>query len=151
VASDLPRLGDRHLVLSDAARELRRQLGPAAWTVLEELVLDAAGDESLMVETGVRRIAESVGISKDSAARAVRRLIAEGVVTRRDGRDPDSGCFGRSVYVLHADAISGVIALAGHGAQETGIRVRASRGERRARALDDRQASLFDAPGGGPA
>ncbi|MGQ0616144.1 MAG: hypothetical protein ACT4PW_04000 [Acidimicrobiia bacterium] len=148
-ASDLPRSADRHLVLTDAARELRRQLGPTAWTVLEELFLDAAGDESLVVETHVRRIAEGVGISKDCAAHAVRRLIARGVVTRSSGRDPDSGCFGRSLYVLHADVISGVTAIARHGDHDAGARVKAPRAERRARALDGRQASLFDAPAGG--
>lgn len=96
----------RHLVLSDAARELRRRLGPTAWTVLEELLLDVADGEPMVVETHVRRIAEGTGISKDTAARAVRRLIAQGVVTRRGGRDLGSGCFGRSAYVLHLEAIS---------------------------------------------
>jgi DNA-binding MarR family transcriptional regulator len=136
----------RSLVLTDAAGELRRQLGPTAWTVLEELLLEADG--SMHVETHVRRIAEGVGISKDCAARAVRRLIAQGVVTRRGRRDPDSGCFGRSVYVLRADAISGVLS---YGAHETSTRVQAPRRERRPRALEDRQASLFDAPATGPA
>lgn len=127
---------------------LRRQLGPTAWTVLEELLLEAPDDESMLVETHVRRIADGVGISKDSAARAVRRLIAHGVVTRHDGRDPGSGYFGRGVYELQQPAIAEALVLVGHGGNSAPERVSAGRRRPSTRAaqVDDRQASLFDTP-----
>lgn len=150
-ASDLPRFDGRQLVLTDAAHGLRRRLGPTAWTVLEELLLDAADGESLLVETHVRRIAEGVGISKDTAARALRHLIAQGVVTRSSGRDVRSGCFGRSVYVLHLEGIGGVVLVAGRAGGDAGTRVKPRRsGPRRANSIDGPQASLFDVPPGSP-
>lgn len=146
-ASDLPRFDGRRLVLTDAARGLRRQLGPTAWTVLEELLLDAAEGESMLVETHVRRIAEGVGVSKDTAARALRHLIALGVVVRRSGRDPGSGCFGRSVYLLHLEGIGGVVLVAGRAIGDGGTRLKSRRsGSRRARSVEGPQASLFDVP-----
>lgn len=145
-ASDRPRF-DGQLVLTDAARGLRRQLGPTAWTVLEELLLDATGGEPMVVETHVRRIAEGVGISKDTVARALRRLIAQGVVTRSSGRDARSGCFGRSVYVLHLEGMGGVFLAAGRAVGDAGTRAKPRRsGPRRARSIDGPQASLFDIP-----
>lgn len=146
-ASDRHRLDSRQLVLTDAARGLRRRLGPTAWTVLEELLLDATVGDSMVVETHVRRIAAEVGISKDSAARALRRLIAQGFVTRRSARDPGSGCFGRSVYVLHLEGIGGVVLVAGRAVGDAGTRVKPRRsGPRRARSIDGPQVSLFDVP-----
>lgn len=138
----------RSIVVSQTAQMLRRQLGPTAWTVLEELLLDVTDADAMVVETHVRRIADSVGISKDSAARAVRRLIAHGVVTRHDGRDPASGCFARALYELHPDAIVKSIVLAGHGDIPVGQRVSASRRAAASRAPegDGRQATLFDSP-----
>lgn len=148
-ASDQPRFDGRQLVLTDAARGLRRDLGPTAWTVLEELLLDATDGEPVVVATHVRRIAEGVGISKDTAGRALRRLIARGVVTRSSGRDPESGCFGRSVYLLHLEGITGVVAGTGRAAGDAGARRKPRRGEhRRAGSIDDCQASLFDGLGG---
>lgn len=146
-ASDRPRLDGHQLVLTDAVRGLRRQLGPTAWTVLEELLLDAADGESMVVETHVRRIAEGVGISKDTAARALRYLIAQGVVTRSLGRDPRSGCFGRSVYVLHLEGIGGGVLVAGRTVDDAGTQVKPRRsGSRRAHSIDGPQGSLFDIP-----
>ncbi|MGQ0432442.1 MAG: hypothetical protein ACT452_08560 [Microthrixaceae bacterium] len=148
-ASDRPRSDGRQLSLTDAARGLRRQLGPTAWTVLEELLLDATGGEPMVVETHVRRIAEGVGISKDTAARAVRHLIAQGVVTRSSGRDPLRGCFGRSVYVLHLEGIGGVVLVAGRTVGEAGTRPKPRRSApRRAHSIAGPQASLFDVPTG---
>lgn len=148
-ASDRPRLDGHQLVLTDAARGLRRRLGPTAWTVLEELLIDATVGESIVVETHVRRIAAELGISKDSAARALRRLIAQDLVTRRRGRDPGSGCFGRSVYVLHLEGIGGVVLVAGRAVGDAGTRGEPRRSRPRpARPIDAPQASLFDIPTG---
>lgn len=148
VGTSSPPRPTRSIVVSQTARKLRRQLGPTAWTVLEELLLDVVGDNAMVVETHVRRIAESVGISKDSAARAVRRLIAHGVVTRHDGRDTASGCFCRAVYELHPDAIAESIVPAGHGDSTVSQRVSAGRRTAASRAPErnERQGSLFDSP-----
>lgn len=139
----------REVVLTDASRALRRRLGPTAWVVLEELLLDAADGESMVVETHVRRIAAGVGISKDSAARALLRLIELGVVTRRSGRDAATGCFGRSVYELRREAIVGVVAVTDHIDGDGPKRMRAQPRDRRRRSgSSDGQASLFDASAG---
>lgn len=136
------------LVVTEAARTLRRQLGPTAWTVLEDLVLDAAGRGAVAVETDVRRLAAAVGISKDSVARAVRRLIDHGVVGRRGGRDQLTGCFGRSVYELRPDAIVGVVVLARRPDGDRSAQgPRRDSDRRRTDARDVLQGSLFD-PGG---
>lgn len=146
----VPRAADRPprcIVLTDAARVLRRQLGPTAWTVLEELVLDAV--EPARVDCHVRQIAAGVGISKDTAARALRRLIALGVITRRSGRDAATGCFGRSVYVLHLDVITGVGSATDRVAVDASERATAhprARAPRRADTSDHGQTWLFDVP-----
>ena len=139
----------RCIVLTDAARVLRRQLGPSAWTVLEELLLEAV--EPRVVETHVRQIAAGVGISKDSAARALRRLIAHGVITRRIGRDAATGSFGHSVYVLHLEVIAGAVTVTDPLVADNPKRVRAhrsARAPRRADSSNDGQRSLFDVPTG---
>lgn len=148
VGTSPPPRPTRSIVVSQTARTLRRQLGPTAWTVLEELLLEVVGDNAMVVETHVRRIADSAGISKDSAARAVRRLMAHGVVTRHDGRDTASGRFGRAVYELHPDAIAEAIVPAGPGNSAVGQRVSAARRTAASRAPErnERQASLFDGP-----
>ena len=54
------------------AGPIRRDLGPLAWIVLEELVLraDEGEDGELRSALGVRELARALGISKDTAARA---------------------------------------------------------------------------------
>ena len=60
------------------AAELRRVLGPTAWTVLEELAVQAQRDGSRLVvrSTNVRDIAGCLALNKDTVARALARLIA---------------------------------------------------------------------------
>ncbi len=111
---------DRHrravdgLLVAPSSRQARRELGTTAWSVLEEVALDARldGHGRLLALTNVRRISLQLGISKDTAARALLRLAGAGLVERQSGRDL-SGEFTRSVYVVHLDESAG-LARAGH-------------------------------------
>ena len=72
---------------------VKRAVGPTAWLVLEHLVLTA--DDSLESPATARSVAVAVSVSKDTAASAIRRLEAAGLVERRSqGRN--EGRFGRA-------------------------------------------------------
>ncbi len=60
------------------AAALRRRLEPVAWFVLEELVL--ASNPTGGIEKGVRALAGALSLNKDTVARAIVRLRAEGLV-----------------------------------------------------------------------
>jgi predicted transcriptional regulator len=64
--------------------------------VLEELALAAAEhpDGGLVCEHGTRQLAARLGLSKDTVARGLSRLIKEGMVRRLIQRVPASGRFG---------------------------------------------------------
>jgi DNA-binding transcriptional MocR family regulator len=65
----------RSVVLGPAAHELRRHVGPTAWAVLEEMVERSTGDcDHLTAQVSIRALASSLGLAKDTVARAVRRL-----------------------------------------------------------------------------
>jgi DNA-binding transcriptional ArsR family regulator len=87
---------DRALVVTPAACPWRRVLPPSAWLVLEELAIGASEDG--LLSTNVRRLGASLGLSKDTVARALRVLIRAGLVERVDERDASSGRFGAVVY-----------------------------------------------------
>ncbi len=79
------------------SRVWRRQLGVLAWAALEDLALAAhPSDQGWVAPIGVRDIARSLGVAKDTAARAVhilssaRLVVFERGVAGRDGR-PRSG------------------------------------------------------------
>jgi DNA-binding transcriptional ArsR family regulator len=93
---------DRALVVTAAADPWRRALPPSAWLVLEELAIGASDDGVL--STNVRRLGASLGLSKDTVARALRVLIRAGLVERVDERDARSGRFGAVVYRVDRDA-----------------------------------------------
>jgi DNA-binding transcriptional ArsR family regulator len=131
------------LVIGAPARELRRTLGLTAWAALEELLLDATlqarGD--LSTQASARVLAGRLGVSKDTAARALRRLVSAGLVLRQDHRDATRGVFARSVYVIDAARLD-----------ERGIRRHGAAPARSGRrgaadslaAHGDAQGSLFD-------
>jgi DNA-binding transcriptional ArsR family regulator len=94
---------DPSLVVARSSTAARRQVGPLGWAVLEELALAAAEhpDGGLVCEHGTRELAARLGLSKDTVARGLSRLIEEGMVRRLIQRDPASGRFGRCGYGLN--------------------------------------------------
>jgi DNA-binding transcriptional MocR family regulator len=88
------------LTLGHGASRARRGLGPIAWAVLECVAESAAtrAGETVSYES-VRGLADSLGLAKDTVARALRRLAAEQLVTYVASRDID-GRFGPSCYQL---------------------------------------------------
>lgn len=102
--ADVTDCSDAALVISHAAVATIRRLGTTAWVVLEVLTLEAVADDSALVaRTSARSIAESVSVSKDTAAGALRRLADAGVVERRP-QNRSGGRFGSGGYVLHLPA-----------------------------------------------
>ncbi len=86
------------VTLTGGGRPTRAALGPTAWAVLEELTLAATpnDDGRLVVTTSVRRLAATLGLDKDTVARALGRLGSAGFVFRRAFERPTNG----SCYVL---------------------------------------------------
>jgi hypothetical protein len=72
-------------LVTAAARKLWRAVGTTAWAVLCDVALDAEPDSEgrLVAATNVRRIADHLGISKDTAARALARLHDAGLIGRQ--------------------------------------------------------------------
>ena len=89
------------LTVSIESRTLKRTLGPLAWAVLEDLSLDAVlQDGRWLAATSTRRLADHLGLTPGTVARALARLCTEGLVHREDQRDTRTGRFGESVYVV---------------------------------------------------
>lgn len=88
------------LVLSGDSKAWRRRLGPLAWAALEHMAL-AAHPEGVgwVVPVGVRDVAAGIGVTKDTAARAIATLGAAGLVALTRVEKPDGRQ--RSGYQLH--------------------------------------------------
>ncbi|QYG92974.1 hypothetical protein HC251_11385 [Iamia sp. SCSIO 61187] len=69
------------LVVTSDADLVKRAVGPTAWLVFEHLAL--AADDDLESSATARSIGVAVSVSKDTAAAAIRRLAALGLVARR--------------------------------------------------------------------
>ena len=90
----------RSIVVGAASSELRRALGPTSWAVLEEMLLRSHGTTDECVAcVSVRSLAASLGLAKDTAARAIRRLRDCGFVTVAQRRT-DAGIFDTGTYVI---------------------------------------------------
>ena len=94
--------GDGPLVVIRAgARSLKRELGPLVWAVLEDVALEARPDGAgrSLAATSSRAVAEHLGVTPGTAAKALARLRSLGLVdhARQAG---EAGRFGLSVYVL---------------------------------------------------
>ncbi len=88
------------LVTEPPSRAWRRRLGPLAWVALEHLALSShLTDQGWVASLGVRDVATGIGVTKDTAARAVATLRAAGlaVFTRVESQDGRK----RSGYQLH--------------------------------------------------
>lgn len=71
------------LILGAGTSELRAAVGPSAWRALEELCLRAEPTEHGWVAAGgVRDLGARMGVTKDTAARAVAVLLRAGLVLR---------------------------------------------------------------------
>jgi hypothetical protein len=97
------------VVLTAAGRVVCRAVGTTAWAVLADIALDAEADAhgNLVAATNVRRIAGDLGISKDTAARALGGLVDAGLVVRHCRRGA-GGHFVRSLYELRRQPGGGV-------------------------------------------
>lgn len=86
------------VVHGHAASALRRQLGPVAWAVLEELLAHAHGtDNGYEAAASVRSLAAILGLSKDTVARALGRLREAAIATAEQSRAP-TGTFTAGTY-----------------------------------------------------
>lgn len=87
----------REFVVADA-RRLRRQLGLTAWAVLEELVAHSHEPiECCLADASVRGLATDLGLSKDTIARALRRLGNVGIAVAEQRRTA-AGTFATGTY-----------------------------------------------------
>ena len=89
--------------LTGRAASVRRLVGPTGWVVLEALVAVSSTDGvgAAVAATNVRALAGLLGLSKDTVAGALSRLIGAGLVERRVVRR--SSRFAGSVYVVVED------------------------------------------------
>jgi hypothetical protein len=98
-AGAAPPLATR-VVLTAASRELRRQVSPTVWAVLEEVALDASRQQgALIAATSSRRVADQLGIAPSTAAGALLQLRRRHLL-RLEQRGGEAGRFGLSVYTL---------------------------------------------------
>jgi predicted DNA-binding transcriptional regulator YafY len=87
--------------VSAASRALVREVGTTGWAVLLDVSLDARPENGDRVaRTNVRVIADHLGLSPGTVARALARLCTAGLVHRRDRRDIVTGRFAESVYIV---------------------------------------------------
>ena len=132
------------LTITPAARVARRLAGPIAWSILEDVVADArlhAGQ--LTATTNVRTIANHLDVSKDTAARGLRRLATLGLVARSQPTRVAGGTFGPTSYVLTLTELVGVVV----STEEPRSRLKRSSGMQE-QSLPE-QAALFDLDGCG--
>jgi len=77
---------------------MRRKLGPTSWVVLEELLARSTGASACCTATvSIRTVGVSLGLAKDTVARAIRRLQAAGIVMAVPARTP-TGTFDAGSY-----------------------------------------------------
>jgi DNA-binding transcriptional ArsR family regulator len=94
----------RSLLIAPSASGLRRHLGPTAWFVFEELAASSTRCPPLNeVVATTRSLAETLGLSKDTVARALSKLRRAGLIEARQDRT-SAGAFtaGRYSVVLPA-------------------------------------------------
>lgn len=94
----------RTIKLGPAAHELRRHVGPTTWVVLEEMLQRSTGDgDDVVAQVSIRALASSLGLAKDTVARAVGRLRDLGVIEAVQAR-ARSGVFDAGSYRLAVPA-----------------------------------------------
>jgi hypothetical protein len=96
-----PRAEQSGILLSPDCHSLRRSLRPLDWVTLEDVALDAVGEDGQLVSrTSARRVAEHLRVDPLAVARALKVLRNRGLVRL----EPDRADIGRRfelwVYVL---------------------------------------------------
>jgi DNA-binding transcriptional MocR family regulator len=95
----------RTIVLGPAAHELRRHVGPTAWVVLEEMLQRSTPSGAHVVaEVSIRSLGSSLGLAKDTVARAVRRLRELGAIESHQVRT-SAGVFDAGSYRVTVPAV----------------------------------------------
>ena len=90
----------RPVVLGPGAHELRAYVGSTAWAVLEQMMQRSSGDgDHVVAQVSIRSLAMSLGLARDTVARAVRRLRDLGVIEAVQAR-ASSGVFEAGSYRL---------------------------------------------------
>jgi DNA-binding MarR family transcriptional regulator len=91
------------MVIDGRCSALRREVGPAAWVVLEALLTGATVDAETscaVSRTTVRGLAKETALSKDTVSRSLQRLrVAKLVRIEREQHD-DSGRFVSVRYMV---------------------------------------------------
>jgi hypothetical protein len=92
--------GAVELRVDAASAEPRRELGVAAWSILEVLALGGTVDDAgrWMTYSNARDLARSLGIGKDRAAAALADLRRAGLIAAHVERERRSARFARSRY-----------------------------------------------------
>ena len=96
----------RHFLVDvDVAADARRTAGPTAWAVLEALASRASvASPRAEVRCSARALADDLGLSKDTTARALRSLARQGFVRRLDHRADVNGRFAATTYEVELAA-----------------------------------------------
>ena len=90
----------RTIVLGPRAHELRAYVGSTAGAELDEMMQNSTGDgDHVVAQVSARSLASSLGLAKDTVARAVRRLRDLGIITAAQARS-ESGVFEAGSYRL---------------------------------------------------
>ena len=96
------------VVIDGRCSALRREVGPAAWVVLEELLTGATVDgetRCAVSRTTVRGLAKETALSKDTVGRSLQRLRAAMVVRIEREQHDDSGRFVSVRYMVDMAAV----------------------------------------------
>lgn len=81
-----------------------RKVGPSAWSVLEGLaVRTTTTSRGHQARTNVRDLAADLGLSKDTVARAVNKLIDAKLIRRSDFAQDEAGRFTTRTYRVDLD------------------------------------------------
>ena len=98
----------RAIVVEASSSELRRVLGPTPWMVLEEMLRHSKGTvDGRTAQVSVRSLAATLGLAKDTVARAVVRSARTGVVVAVQSR-ASTGAFKAGTYriVVPSDVLT---------------------------------------------
>ncbi len=101
--------GRVELRVDAGSAEVRREVGVAAWSVLEVLALGGSVDGSgrWMSYSNARDLAASFGIGKDRAAAALSTLRRAGLIAAHIERDQRSARFARRRYEVRIPVLHG--------------------------------------------